>query len=114
VGLPAATGGPGEVAWYRTRFRLRIPRRLRAPIGLRLPRAGHPAEVYLNGVHVARAGRDREERFFLPTGVLRPRGPNTLAIARWNVAGGATMPVPSLFAYEITRRFPRDRLRRGG
>jgi hypothetical protein len=111
VALPAERGGPGQVAWYRTHFRLRVPRRVHAPLGLELPKAGHPAEVYLNGVHVARAGRDREERFFLPEGVVRPRGRNVLAIARWNVGDTAgQMPAPKLFAYEITRRLPLRRL----
>jgi hypothetical protein len=107
VSLPAERGGPGEVTWYRTDFRLRTPRRVRAPLGLELPDAGHPAEIYLNGVHVARAGRDREERFFLPDGVVRPRKRNVLAIARWNVGdSGTQMPAPSLFTYEVTRRMP--------
>jgi hypothetical protein len=111
VSLPADSGGVGEVTWYRTRFSLRVPRGVRAPLGLELPREGHPAEVYLNGVHVARAGRDREERFFLPEGVVRPRGENVLAIARWNVGTApARMPVPKLFAYEVTRRWPLSRL----
>lgn len=109
--LPAARGAPGMVTWYRTRVRLRIPRGLRAPLGLELPSGGHPAEIYLNGVHVARAGRDREERFFLPDGVVRPRGRNVVAIARWNIGEDpAAMPPPRLFAYEITRRLPLGRL----
>jgi hypothetical protein len=109
--LPAKRGAPGLVTWYRARFRLRVPRGLRAPLGVALRRAGHPAEIYLNGVHVARAGRDREERFFLPEGVVRPRGRNVLAIARWNAGDGeGTMPLPRLFAYELTRRLPLGRL----
>ena len=101
----SSAGDPGEVTWYRRRFRLRIPRGLQVPLGLELPGGGHPAEIYLNGVHVARAGRDREERFFLPRGVVRPRGRNVLAIARWNVGGEAgRLPRPRLFAYDITRR----------
>ena len=110
--LPAEAGGAGEMNWYRTRFRLRVPRGLHAPLGLELASAGHPAEIYLNGMHVARAGRDREQRFFLPEGVVRPRGRNVLAIARWNVGEGAgRMPLPKLFAYEVTRRLPLGRLR---
>ena len=62
------------------------------------------AEVFLNGVHVARAGRDRLERFVLPPGVLRPRSRNTLAIARWNVGGQAGTARPRLVPYEIVRR----------
>ena len=110
VTLPAGAAlGPGEVGWYRTRFRLRMPRSVRAPLGLRLPAGSHPAEIFLNGVHVARAGRDRLERFVLPPGVLRPRGRNTLAIARWNVTDRSVMDRPRLFPYEIvrTRRLPR-------
>jgi hypothetical protein len=111
VSLPAAEGGAGEITWYRTSFRLRIPRRVSAPLGLAFPGAGHPAEIYLNGIHVARAGRDREERFYLPEGVVRPRGRNVLAIARWNVGEAAPqMPAPSLFAYALTRRLPLRRL----
>lgn len=98
-------GDEGQISWYRKRFRLRIPRRVRAPLGLELPAGGHPAEIYLNGVHVARAGRDREERFYLPHGVVRPRGRNVLAVARWNIGDSAGhMPEPRLFAYELTRR----------
>ncbi len=101
--------GPGEVGWYRSEFKLRVPRGVRAPLGLELPRGSHPAEVFLNGVHVARAGRDRLERFVLPPGVLRPRGRNTLAIARWNVAGQTRSDRPRLVPYEMVRT---SRLRR--
>jgi hypothetical protein len=59
--------------------------------------------VYLNGVQVARAGRDREERFYLPAGVLRERGTNTLAIARWNAGESARMDAPRLHLYERRR-----------
>jgi hypothetical protein len=104
VALPRETSsGPGEVAWYRTRFRLAVPRRHRASFGLDLPRSSTPANVYLNGVQVARAGRDREERFYLPHGVLRERGANTLAIARWNAGESARMDPPKLHLYERRR-----------
>lgn len=97
---------PGQMAWYRTSFELDVPRGVRAPLGLELPRSAHPADIYLNGVHVARAGRDRLERFVLPAGVLRPRGENTLAIARWNVGRSPSMARPELFAYELSARRP--------
>jgi hypothetical protein len=104
VTLPwAAPLGPGEMAWYRTRFRLRFPRGAVAALGLELPRAAHPSEIYVNGVHVARAGRDREQRFSIPRGVLDLRGRNTIAIARWNVGGAPEMPRPRLFLYENAR-----------
>jgi hypothetical protein len=101
VALPdAGRLADGEIGWYRTAFRWRPPRDVRAPLLLELPRGGHPAEVYLNGVHVARAGRDRETRFALPEGVLRTDGSqNVLAIARWNVGGGTgPLPAPRLVA----------------
>ncbi|HEX8053704.1 MAG TPA: beta-galactosidase [Thermoleophilaceae bacterium] len=104
VSLPRETSsGPGEVAWYRTRFRLSVPRGHYAAFGLDLPKASFPANVYLNGVQIARAGRDREERFYLPAGVLRERGENTLAIARWNVGESARMDAPALHLYERRR-----------
>jgi len=108
--LPVAEAAPpGQVTWLRTSFRLAVPRDLRAPVGLELDRGSFPAEVYLNGVHVARAGRSREERFYMPEGVLRRRGRNTLAIARWNVTGDRGMARPRLFAYEVTRTRPARR-----
>lgn len=107
VGLPAtASLGAGEVGWFRTEFDPRIPRGIHAPLGLELRAGSFPAEIYLNGVHVARAGRNRQERFVLPSGVLRPRGRNVLAIARWNVAGAGRMDRPRLFAWEVTRTRP--------
>jgi beta-galactosidase len=99
--LPRAeSSGPGEVAWYRTRFRLNVPKRTYASFGLELPASSFPANVYLNGVQVARAGRDREEHFYLPQGILRERGENTLAIARWNVGPASRMDAPRLRLYE--------------
>ncbi|MEA2474379.1 MAG: hypothetical protein QOE06_2294 [Thermoleophilaceae bacterium] len=104
VSLPLATSsGPGEIAWYRARFRLSVPKRTYASFGLDLPKSSFPANVYLNGVQVARAGRDGEQRFYLPLGVLREHGENTLAIARWNVSGSSRMDLPRLHLYERRR-----------
>jgi hypothetical protein len=103
--LPVETSaGPGEIAWYRARFRLAVPRGHRASFGLELPKESFPAMVYLNGVQVARAGRDREEVFYLPAGLLRERGDNTLAIARWNAGSSARMDRPRLRLYEARRK----------
>ena len=67
----------------------------------RAPARGEmPAEIFLNGVHVARAGRDRATRFVLPPGLLRLGGKrNVLALARWAVDGTA-FPRPKLVTYE--------------
>ena len=104
VAFPSVAGsGPGEVTWFRTRFRLAVPKRHYASFGLDLPRSWFPANVYLNGLQVARAGRDREERFYLPAGVLRERGANTLAIARWKVGDAPQVEAPRLHLYERRR-----------
>jgi plasmid stabilization system protein ParE len=100
----ACTPGPGEVGWYRTSFAVKLPKGVEAPLGLELPRSGMPAEIFLNGVHVARAGRDRATRFVLPPGLLRTGGKrNVLAIARWAV-DGVEQPLPKLVTYELWRR----------
>lgn len=91
--------GSGEVGWERTSFAVRLPRGVDAPLGLELRRTAMPAEIFLNGVHVARAGRDRATRFVLPPGVVRIGGKrNVLAIARWAV-DGASFPHPKLVTY---------------
>jgi len=96
--------GPGDVGWARASFTLTLPEGVVAPIGLELPRSGAPAEIFLNGIHVARAGRDRATRFVLPPGLLRTGGKrNVLAIARWAV-DGAAQPRPNLVTYELYRR----------
>jgi hypothetical protein len=101
---PPPALGPGEVGWARTSFTLKLPKDVEAPLGLEVPRSGMPAEIYLNGVHVARAGRDRATRFVLPPGLLRTGGKrNVLAIARWGV-DGAAFPVPELVTYATLRR----------
>jgi hypothetical protein len=113
IGLPGRSGlGPGEVGWYRARFRLRLRRGQRAAFGLELPRAAHPSELYVNGIHIARAGRDREQVFTIPPGVLRLNARNTIAVARWNVAGSADFPRPRLVPLERWRTRPLARVLR--
>jgi hypothetical protein len=95
--------GPGEVGWYRTSFRLHLPRGVRATLGIELPGAA-PGELFLNGVHVARVGRDRSTRFVLEPGLLRTDGrPNFLALARWAFGNAGGLGRPRLFAYATER-----------
>jgi hypothetical protein len=54
-------------------------------------------------VQVARAGRDREEHFYLPAGLLRERGLSTPATVRWNAGTAAGMDLPKLRLYERRR-----------
>ncbi len=97
--------GPGEVGWLRTGFDARVPRGHEARMGIELPRDSQPANVYLNGVLIARAGRGAYERFVFPPGLMRQRGRNVLAIARWNTGDGtAHMERPALHVYETVRR----------
>jgi beta-galactosidase len=95
--------GRGEVGWYRAAFRLRLPRGVRAALGIELPGTA-PAELFLNGVHVARVGRDRSTRFVLPPGTVRADGRrNVLALARWAVDDRGPVARPRLFAYTTER-----------
>jgi beta-galactosidase GanA len=118
VSLPdswAARGvGPG-VGWYRTRFSLHIPTDTWAPLGLKVtgpgdvtPGPGQPnfqALVYLNGWLIGRYINDLgpQDTFYLPQGLLRTDGGNTLAIAEWSLSPGAGGLDASLVPYEIER-----------
>ncbi len=112
----AARGVPAGVGWYRTEFSLRIPSDVWAPIGLQLtpPGGGAPgpggqnfqALIYLNGWLIGRYINNLgpQSRFYLPQGLLRTDGHNTLAIAEWSLADGAGgLGDVSLVPYEVQR-----------
>jgi hypothetical protein len=92
----------GEVGWYRTKFSLRLPACTAAGLSLALPGHPGPAEIFLNGVHIARAGRDEAPSYVLPQGVINTNGSNVLAVARWNITG-STMPVPEIVLNNLYR-----------
>jgi beta-galactosidase GanA len=118
VNLPdswATRDVPPGVGWYRTTFSLHIPSSVWAPLGLRLtpPGGGAPgvgageapfqALIYLNGWLIGRYINNLgpQSTFYLPQGLLRNSGQNTLAIAEWSLAGG--LGQVSLVPYEILR-----------
>jgi hypothetical protein len=74
------------VSWYRTTFRLYLPRGQDSALALRfgaIPPGRARALIFLNGWNVGQvgAGIGPQEDFALPAGLLRLRGENTLAIA---------------------------------
>ncbi len=119
VSLPdswaARAVAPG-VGWYRTKFSLDLPRDVWAPLGLKLtaPGGGTPgpgaanfqALIYVNGWLIGRYINNLgpQNTFYLPQGLLRTNGSNTLAIAEWSlVAGAGGLGQVSLVPYEVLR-----------
>ena len=85
VTLPSSDPRPG-VAWYRTTFRLQLPRGIDASLGLTIsddPAKSYRAQIFLNGWNVGQYVNHvgPQHTFVLPTGILDLRGENTLAIA---------------------------------
>jgi beta-galactosidase GanA len=87
--LPVTTAAPGTT-WYRTTFDLRVPSGQDTSVGLTIgdptkPRSGghYRALIFLNGWNLGQYVADvgPQHTFVLPTGILDPRGRNTLAIA---------------------------------
>ncbi|MEV0380434.1 beta-galactosidase [Nonomuraea sp. NPDC050643] len=104
---PAATLPPG-VTWYRTSFRLDLPKGHDVPIGLRFggdPSPAYRVLIFLNGWNVGQYGADigPQREFSLPAGLLAEHGSNTLALAvtaEEPVAGPGPL---GLFAYGNVR-----------
>jgi hypothetical protein len=85
VSLPNTDSRPG-VAWYRTAFRLDVPDRMDASLGLTItddPSRAYRALIFVNGWNLGQYinGVGPQVTFVLPAGILDPRGPNTLAVA---------------------------------
>jgi Beta-galactosidase jelly roll domain len=102
------------VAWYRTTFNLNLPVGVDAPLGLSIPQAQDKVVIWLNGLLIGRYwdGVGPQHVFYLPAGLLREQGRNTLALAVWNRGhrGGLTGGV-SLWPYEVNAQLT---LRIGG
>jgi beta-galactosidase GanA len=91
VTLPRADTTPG-VAWYRTTVALDLPKGQDIPIGIRIsddPSRHYRALIFVNGWQVGRYLNDvgPQRSFPVPTGILRPNGTNTIAIAVWSLDG---------------------------
>lgn len=90
------------VGWYRTHFQLALPAAASIPLALTVPHAADKAFIWLNGWLVGRYWEQRgpQHDFYLPQGILNPRGDNVLAIAVWNRGhrGGLTAE-PQLVQY---------------
>jgi beta-galactosidase GanA len=112
----ASRGVGAGIGWYRTTFSLHIPRSVWAPVGLTLtPPAGAGAApgganfqalIYLNGWLIGRYINNLgpQKTFYLPQGLLRTDGHNTLAIAEWSLANGAGgLGQVTLSPYEVLR-----------
>jgi beta-galactosidase GanA len=87
--LPQVSAAPGTT-WYRTRFRLDVPREDDASLGVTIgdpsvPQSDHHyrALIYVNGWNMGQYVADvgPQHTFVVPNGVLDPDGENTLAIA---------------------------------
>jgi beta-galactosidase GanA len=87
--VPASSTVPGT-SWYRTTFRLHVPRADDASLGITIgdpstPRsnANYRALIFVNGWNMGQyiANVGPQHTFVVPNGVLDPRGVNTLAIA---------------------------------
>ena len=93
--LPEASAAPGTT-WYRTNFRLDVPKQDDASLGLTIgdpstPQsdANYRALIYVNGWNTGQyiANVGPQHTFVLPTGVLNPHGDNTLALAVTSAGG---------------------------
>lgn len=81
---PAPTALAPGVTWYRTEFGLDLPRDQDVPVALRFDGTGaYRVLMYVNGWQMGEFTADLgpQREFVLPTGVLRPQGRNTLALA---------------------------------
>ncbi|WP_044042894.1 glycoside hydrolase family 35 protein [Caballeronia insecticola] len=100
VRLPDSSVPKGQVGWYRTTFSVTAPAGVRLPLGIQIPSAAQPGELFVNGVHIGRAGRDNAEVFPLTPGLVYTDGrPNVIAYARWVVGSSTSTPALSLVGF---------------
>jgi beta-galactosidase GanA len=92
------TSAPAGTSWYRTTFDLRLPADQDSSIGITIGDPAVPRSdrhyrvlVFLNGWNMGQYIADvgPQHTFVLPTGVLDPRGRNTLALAVTSDGGAA-------------------------
>jgi beta-galactosidase GanA len=111
VTLPDSWSGrgvPPGIGWYRTQFSLHLPARSYVPVDVQIggpgPGAGtadYRAFIYVNGWLIGRYVNNvgPQHQFYVPSGILRDDGSNTLAIAVWGLdATSGGLPKVSLVA----------------
>ncbi|HEY7486780.1 MAG TPA: beta-galactosidase [Streptosporangiaceae bacterium] len=91
VTLPHSGAVPG-VAWYRTTFRLDLPKGQDVPLGVTFsddPARHYRALLFVNGWQLGRYINDvgPQRTFPVPPGILRTNGSNTIALAVWSEDG---------------------------
>jgi beta-galactosidase GanA len=99
VGSPADGALEPGIAWYRTTFRLDLPREADVSVGLRFggdTSRHYRVLVFLNGWNVGKYVNDvgPQRDFVLPAGLLAEHGDNTLALAVIDTAPAAGGPGP--------------------
>jgi beta-galactosidase GanA len=92
VSLPdswAARGVPAGVGWYRARFSLDVSGYvpIDVQVGSGIGTADYRAFIFVNGWLVGRYVNNTgpQTRFYVPAGILKDHGQNTLAIAVWSL-----------------------------
>jgi hypothetical protein len=88
VTLPTSDPTPG-VSWYRTTATLHLPPGQDTSVGLKIaddPGRAYRAFIYVNGWQLGKYINNigPQHEFVIPTGILNPEGPNTIAIAVTN------------------------------
>jgi beta-galactosidase GanA len=84
-------GVPEGIGWYRTTFRLSLPRASYSPVAVQLdslPNASNAnsrAFVFVNGWLVGQYDNQQgpQHQFYVPAGILADQGTNTIAVAEW-------------------------------
>ncbi len=99
------------IGWYRTSFSLDLPASVDAPLGLTIPHASDKVLIWLNGLLIGQYWEQAgpQHTFYLPAGLLREHGHNTLALAVWNrghdggLTGGVSLQPYTVSAQAIPR-----------
>ncbi|WP_253767216.1 beta-galactosidase [Goodfellowiella coeruleoviolacea] len=104
VDAPEHTALTPGISWYRTSFRLDLPRGQDVSVGLRFapPTGDSRVLIFLNGWNLGQygAGIGPQREFVLPAGLLREHGDNTLALAVLAPGANSAGPGPvSLVAF---------------
>jgi hypothetical protein len=95
-------GPADDVIWARTHLALDLPAHCFAPIGLFFDGVADKAQIYLNGVLIARDWSICKHRqFYLPEGLLNLHGENTLAILLWRRGGKPAAGTVELRTYTV-------------